>query len=286
MNYLTTLALIFLMLQGALAQDPSVNIVWETVPIPEAAYDQIVADFGSDVVTTRVYLEVPENWEVQFIYGILDTPWSLNSPNGGFYQHPFGGPTSLDIDPDLYASTPTLQYDSWVTIGAPDQTNNQMYLVPDESIFATFENGGSGFTVDSAIGGGIYVTTFGQTPQNYPDANGRILIGQFTNSGSFSYCINVQLRQLNPDGTIYDPDGPGPLYSNTVQINDMCADVIYAGSCTCDFNFSYNVDVADLLLLISEFGCNFGCNYDADGDDMVSVADMLLLLSEFGDSCY
>ena len=43
--------------------------------------------------------------------------------------------------------------------------------------------------------------------------------------------------------------------------------------------------VADVLSLLSEFGCEQGCNNDVDGDGQVSVADVLTLLSGFGTVC-
>ena len=36
--------------------------------------------------------------------------------------------------------------------------------------------------------------------------------------------------------------------------------------------------VADVLLVLSEFGCMSGCTADVDGDGYVNVADLLLLL--------
>jgi hypothetical protein len=46
-----------------------------------------------------------------------------------------------------------------------------------------------------------------------------------------------------------------------------------------------NVTVADVLLVLSEFGCMSGCTADVDGDGYVNVSDLLLLLSMFGTVC-
>ena len=46
------------------------------------------------------------------------------------------------------------------------------------------------------------------------------------------------------------------------------------------------VEVGDVLLLFSDFGCDADCSVaDINGDGSVSVADVLLLLAAFGDPC-
>jgi hypothetical protein len=73
------------------------------------------------------------NWTVE-IYVLLNDDERLDAvagdgindkrlaTSGVFYQNPFGGPTSADVNPLLYGSFPSLQYDSWVTVGAMDST--------------------------------------------------------------------------------------------------------------------------------------------------------------------
>ncbi|MBI5866664.1 MAG: hypothetical protein HZB38_19535 [Planctomycetes bacterium] len=58
--------------------------------------------------------------------------------------------------------------------------------------------------------------------------------------------------------------------------------------CTGDIDQSGQVDVADLALLLSEFGSGQAYPYvdgDLDGDRFVMLNDLALLLSAFGDSC-
>jgi hypothetical protein len=45
------------------------------------------------------------------------------------------------------------------------------------------------------------------------------------------------------------------------------------------------ITVADVLLVLSEFGCVSGCTADVDGDTYVNVSDILLLLAAFGTAC-
>jgi hypothetical protein len=57
-------------------------------------------------------------------------------------------------------------------------------------------------------------------------------------------------------------------------------------SCSEDINGNGTVEVSDVLLLLSDFGCTSDCTVaDVDGDGSVSVADILLLLAAFGEEC-
>jgi len=55
--------------------------------------------------------------------------------------------------------------------------------------------------------------------------------------------------------------------------------------CTGDFNMDGDVTVADLLILISEFGCNSGCSTDMDDNDVVTVEDLMQFLIAFVTGC-
>ena len=75
------------------------------------------------------------NWTIE-IYVVLNADERLDAAagdgkndkrlatSGTFYQNQFGGPTSASINPLLYNSFPSLRYDSWVTIGATDETGD------------------------------------------------------------------------------------------------------------------------------------------------------------------
>ena len=58
------------------------------------------------------------------------------------------------------------------------------------------------------------------------------------------------------------------------------------GGCPEDINDNGTVEVADVLLLLADFGCVVECSAaDIDGDGTVSVTDILLLLAAFGEDC-
>jgi hypothetical protein len=52
-----------------------------------------------------------------------------------------------------------------------------------------------------------------------------------------------------------------------------------------DVNGNGVVDVGDVLLVLSEFGCVSQCEQDVNGDGFITVADILFLLSSFGEAC-
>ena len=55
--------------------------------------------------------------------------------------------------------------------------------------------------------------------------------------------------------------------------------------CLEDLNGNGSIDVGDVLLILSEFGCDVDCTVDVTGDGFVTVDDVLLVLSLFGEDC-
>ena len=88
------------------------------------------------------------------------------------------------------------------------------------------------------------------------------------------------------NSTIY-PGAPG----NATGIDNNCNGILdpdeeEPATCPEDVNADGAVSVADVLAVLSEFGCaGEACLYDVDGDDAVTVNDVLLVLSAFGTSC-
>ena len=57
------------------------------------------------------------------------------------------------------------------------------------------------------------------------------------------------------------------------------------GTCPTDLSGNQLIDVADLLLVLADFGCTVVCDSDVDDDGAVAVSDILALLAQFGQSC-
>ena len=85
------------------------------------------------------------------------------------------------------------------------------------------------------------------------------------------------------DSSIY-PGAPGA----GLGVDNNCDGVVSGdevNACPQDLNNDGSVTVADVLLILGEFGCTSGCAADVDGDGAVSVGDVLNILSVFGQSC-
>ena len=55
--------------------------------------------------------------------------------------------------------------------------------------------------------------------------------------------------------------------------------------CIEDLNSDGIISVQDILILLSDFGCDSMCEYDINQDGSVSIADLLLMLQSFGGLC-
>ena len=123
--------------------------------------------------------------------------------------------------------------------------------------------------------------------------NGRFCITPDYPEGIYAYFITID-DYLDP---VY-PYIIGPTYFGTVATGntgpqsghnlipnnathyDPETDV-----CTGDINGDGALTIADLLLILSDFGCTSSCSGDVDGDGVVTVYDALSFLSLFGSLC-
>ena len=76
-----------------------------------------------------------------------------------------------------------------------------------------------------------------------------------------------------------------------IGVDNNCNGVIDADEevpppCPEDVNQDGAISVADVLAVLSEFGCQGeACIYDIDNDSAVTVSDVLVVLSAFGGNC-
>ncbi len=83
--------------------------------------------------------------------------------------------------------------------------------------------------------------------------------------------------------TVY-PGAPG----TGEGLDNNCDNIIDGDElvpCTGDVNGDGSITVADILIILSEFGCTSACTADVDGDGSVTVSDVLVVLSLFGNPC-
>ncbi len=130
---------------------------------------------GNDLWTMRLYADFTSSTD-QLTGVFADSQSSLYIRSGnGFYQNPYGGPTSLNINPALFDVFPSLEYDSWVTIGSEDQIDNAMLVTGID--WTDFENGGN---IENDNGAWFATEDDVQTVAGN---DLRVLIGQFTTYG-------------------------------------------------------------------------------------------------------
>ena len=96
----------------------------------------------------------------------------------------------------------------------------------------------------------------------------------------------ISLNNSDCDDTL---DTVYPGASGTGEgIDNNCDNVIDGDElvpCPGDINGDGSITVADILIVLSEFGCTIGCSADVDADGSVTVSDVLVVLSLFGNPC-
>ncbi|MDP7071246.1 MAG: hypothetical protein QF561_07885, partial [Phycisphaerales bacterium] len=73
--------------------------------------------------TIDVFADMPAGWRLDAVAGNSAQQKTI-ACSTSFYQDGYGGPTSLDVNPEFYELAPDLEWDSRVTIGALDSTGN------------------------------------------------------------------------------------------------------------------------------------------------------------------
>lgn len=78
-----------------------------------------------------------------------------------------------------------------------------------------------------------------------------------------------------------DDCGNTSTATQTIIVNQLIDPV----GCSADLDVDGYITVADILLVLGEFGCSSNCNSDVDSDGIVGVSDILEILSQFGEAC-
>ncbi len=160
-------------------------------------HDGVVGETDLTGFTTyRLYAVLTnENDFLSAIYGLAGEPLEITTTTS-FYQNSFGTSLGSTINPGFYGFVPELEYDSWVTIGREDNlsagTDIFTAQAAAEPWLDNFAAGGD-IVMSGQIGGSWFTLFQGESVQAYPDANLRVLIGQFTTDGDITGFINAQV---------------------------------------------------------------------------------------------
>ena len=147
------------------------------------------------LTTYRVYAGVDTGGELDAVYGDESNTLSVSS-DSGFNQNMFGSWSAPNAA--LFAVFPSLEFDSFVTIGLLDDTDNAMLSIGID--YAAFEAGGN-ISTDNG--------TWFATPADAQvyEVNGRVLVGQFTVGDSDHVYGQMSLQGKNADGSNWTSDG-------------------------------------------------------------------------------
>jgi len=265
-------------------QETNLTVGFEVTDYSGLSFELIGEDTsGPGFDTYRVYANFEEpGAQLVAVYGLQDTALTIQT-TGSFYQDILGGPLATSVNPLLFPTFPSLEYDSWVTIGAPDNTGSVDFIGVN---FVPFEAGGD-LIVDDNVGGTWYILP-DLEPTAFPDADGRVLIGQFTTDGIVDMTVNLQYR--GADGANKQATGqtitfpivtpgctsPGACnYNPLADFDDGTCDFLSCAGCgdenACNYNPQAVIEDNDLCEYPAEYpnnivDCDGVCLNDTDGD--------------------
>ena len=133
------------------------------------------------LTTYRVYVDIDAGGEVDAVYGDADNVLSIQSSTS-FYQNQFGGYGTPSES--LFSFFPSLEFDSFVTIGLLNDTGDAMMDIGID--WTDFEDNGGAIWTDNG--------TWFATPDEpqVREVGGRVIIGQFTTDGDLTGCMSLQ----------------------------------------------------------------------------------------------
>ena len=149
----------------------------------------------SGLTTWRIYVGVDVGGELDAVYGDESNTLSVSS-DSGFEQNGFGGWSTPNAA--LFVVFPSLEFDSFVTIGLLDDAGDNMLSIGID--YADFEAGGN-ISTDN----GTWFATPADAQVN--EVNGRVLVGQFTVGDSDHVFGSMNFQGKNADGSNWTSAG-------------------------------------------------------------------------------
>ena len=171
-------------------------------PVLGLRFETVENDLTQGEITYRCFVDLHAGARIESVFGNSQSPLTIKPRSGrSFYQNPYGGPTSQYINPAFLPLIPSLEWDSFVTIGSLNILGSPF---PDNNLtdigisWASFE-AGSDLDVDN---GSWFI---GPNDAQGQELNGSVLIGQFTVINGTGHAwsdleINVSLQGTDVNG--------------------------------------------------------------------------------------
>ena len=221
-----------------------VGLVLETV-------DNSSAGFTNGEVTYRLYAEL-DGGLITFIFADESNPLEI-STSSTFVDDQFGSDIQGLINPAFFGFFPSLEYDTWLTIG--DSYSDAAGTTPGLDLSSGFS--GSSLSLGGTVNSDVAIFRTPDNPLCLPDANGYVLLGQFTTTGELSGFINLMGQDANGN----------EWTESNIPIPSMQVEVL---GCTtqsaCNYDASATDDDGSCTFADAGYDCAGNCLADADGD--------------------
>ncbi len=230
------------------------------------SHDGSIDGLSAAMNTYRLYVTTPTASDfVSSVSGDINHPANISTTTS-FYQSEFGGITPDNINPLFFSVVPSLNYDSWLTIGidgVPVSGESAISVVeaPQDDWTSVF-NAGSNLELNSFWGGSWFALI--SANNGFAGDNQRVLVAQVTTDGDVSGQLYVQVF---PNG---DQSEDTYLTLSFGENPCGCTDEL---ACNYDSSALYNDGFCDY----SEVGydCAGICLSDEDGDGVCDDLEIL-----------
>jgi len=146
--------------------------------------------------TVRLYANIDAGSRIDAVFGNSVGALSISNEGGSFYQNALGGPTSTSINSAFFPLAPSLEWDSYVSIGALYSNGSPFgnNALLDIGIDWTSFNSGGELATDN---GSWFVTPVDAQGEA---VDGRVFVGQFTVVGGSGNGYADLLGQISIQG--------------------------------------------------------------------------------------
>jgi MYXO-CTERM domain-containing protein len=170
-------------------------------------FQGMVADLvnsGAEGDSYRIYALIDSGARVDAVYGNSQGDLNVYASTGGFYQNlSYGGNTSTSINSAFFPVFPSIEWDSYVSIGClySDGTPFDGNALNEIGIDWSGFNAGGALNTDN---GSWFVTP---NDAQGEELNGRVFVGQFTVAVGAEVLGQVNLQGKDVDGVTWNEVG-------------------------------------------------------------------------------